>query len=138
VAISNSRLVSLRDGQVTFSWKNYAQENRWQETTLPAVEFLARFLQHVLPPRLVRIRYYGLLAHCCRKKNLARCRELLAEAPVADPSPAEPPPAPPAAEPDSAPRCPACGVGRLVLVDRSPRVTRAQLLFQQPAPWDSS
>ena len=54
------------------------QGGRVREMTLPAEEFIRRFLLHVLPDGFVRIRYYGLLANRHRAGNLARCRELLA------------------------------------------------------------
>jgi len=62
IAISDSRLVRLKDGQVTFTYKDYSQGGRRREMTLPAEEFIRRFLLHVLPAGFVRIRYYGLLA----------------------------------------------------------------------------
>lgn len=78
IAISNSRLVRLEDGQVTFTYKDYTQGGRRREMTLSAEEFIRRFLLHVLPERFVRIRYYGLLANRQRAGNLARCHGLLA------------------------------------------------------------
>ena len=77
VAISNHRLVSLRNNQVQFRWKNYARGNRQRVMTLDAVEFIRRFLLHVLPKGFVRIRQYGLLANRCRNEDLAQCRKLL-------------------------------------------------------------
>ena len=76
-AISNSRLVSLTDDQVTFRWKDYAHGGRRGTMTLEAVEFVRRFLMHVLPSGFVRVRHYGLLANRHRQEKLARCRELL-------------------------------------------------------------
>ncbi len=77
VAISNHRLVSSENGQVKFLWKNYAHGNRQRVMALDAVEFIRRFLLHVLPKGFVRIRQYGLLANRCRAEKLARCRELI-------------------------------------------------------------
>ena len=76
VAITNSRLVQLEGEEVTFTWKDYADQDRIREMTLSGEEFLRRFLLHVLPDRFVRIRYYGLLANRHRKKALALCREV--------------------------------------------------------------
>ena len=76
-AISNHRLTSLRDGRVSFLWKDYANGCRRRVMTLSATEFLRRFLMHVLPKGFVRIRHYGFLANRCRNEKLARCRELL-------------------------------------------------------------
>jgi hypothetical protein len=78
VAISNNRLKELKDGQVTFAYKDYKHEQRQKLMTLPVDEFLRRFLLHVLPDGFQRIRHYGLLANRHRTQNLARCRELLA------------------------------------------------------------
>jgi hypothetical protein len=84
VAIANSRLLALEDGQVSFHWKDYADEHRTKVMRLTADEFIRRFLLHVLPKRFVRIRHYGLLAGRNVATHLARCRELL---PVPDVSP---------------------------------------------------
>jgi len=77
VAISNGRLVSIENGYVTFHYKNYSREGRWQQMRLKADEFLRRFMQHVLPRGFVRIRSFGFLANGHRVKKLALCRELL-------------------------------------------------------------
>ena len=78
VAISNHRLIELKDGQVTFAYKDYKHEQRQKVMTLSADEFLRRFLLHVLPDGFQRIRHYGLLGNRHRAENLARCRDLLA------------------------------------------------------------
>jgi len=62
VAISNRRLLSMDDGRVTFEWKDYADGNKTRIMTLDAVEFIRRFLLHILPSGFVRIRQYGFLA----------------------------------------------------------------------------
>jgi hypothetical protein len=77
VAISNHRLKDLKDGQVSFAYKDYKHEQRHKMMTLSAGEFLRRFLLHVLPDSFQRIRHYGLLGNRHRKENLARCRTLL-------------------------------------------------------------
>lgn len=77
VALSNSRLVSIDDGRVTFRWKDYEHGGRWRRTTLDATEFIRRFLLHVLPKGFVRIRSYGFMANRGRKANLELCRRLL-------------------------------------------------------------
>ena len=88
VAISNNRLVSMEDGKVCFRWKDYRDANRQKTMTLPAEEFIRRFLIHVLPDGFHRIRYFGFLGNCQRARKLARCRELLGMAP---PEPADSP-----------------------------------------------
>lgn len=84
VAISNHRLLRLKDDRVTFSYKDYSQGGKAREMTLPAAELIRRFLLHVLPEGFVRIRYYGLLANRHREGTLARCRELLGSSPPSD------------------------------------------------------
>jgi predicted RNA-binding Zn-ribbon protein involved in translation (DUF1610 family) len=79
VAISNSRLISLDEGGVTFRWKDYRSKGRTRlkTMTLDALEFMRRFLLHVLPSGFHRIRHYGLLANGARTASLALARELL-------------------------------------------------------------
>jgi hypothetical protein len=77
VAIANSRLLALEDGQVFFRWRDYADDNRIKVMRLTADEFIRRFLLHVLPKRFVRIRHYGLLAGRHVGTQLTRCRQLL-------------------------------------------------------------
>jgi putative transposase len=81
VAISNNRLTELKDGKVTFAYKDYKHEQRQKLMTVSADEFLRRFLLHVLPDSFQRIRHYGLLGNRHRSEHLARCRELLAMLP---------------------------------------------------------
>ena len=77
IAISNHRLLGMKDGKVTFTWKNYKAGGHRQTLTLDAKEFIRRFLLHVLPNGFVRIRYYGLLANSHRAEKLRLCRQLL-------------------------------------------------------------
>jgi hypothetical protein len=78
VAISNSRLLDIEEGRVRFRYKDYRDTGHSQKTmTLPAGEFIRRFLLHVLPARFHRIRYYGLLGNRHRKEHLAHCRQIL-------------------------------------------------------------
>src|SRR5437762_5859449 len=79
VAISNQRLLALDERGVTFRWKDYRAKGktRYKTMTLPTDEFIRRFLLHVLPGGLHRIRHYGLLANAGRREHLARARQLL-------------------------------------------------------------
>ena len=77
IAISNNRILSLNDGEVSFRWRDYADSDRQKVMTLKADEFMRRFLLHVLPHRYVRIRHFGLLGNRRRKDNIALCRRLL-------------------------------------------------------------
>jgi hypothetical protein len=113
-AISNERIESIDDGQVTFRWKDYARGNRWRRLTLAADEFLRRFLLHVLPKGLQRVRTFGFLANRCAAAKLALCRRLLA---VLVPDTSLPAEAESLAEvPHQPPRCPQCERGVLELV----------------------
>jgi hypothetical protein len=118
VAISNSRLVQLEDGRVTFRYKDYADAHRNKTMTLSAEEFLRRWVQHVLPRGFVKIRHYGLLANRQRQAKLAVCRRLLLVALVAATLPAgdsRPQAGDPARiEPACERCCPACGGTRFV------------------------
>jgi hypothetical protein len=122
VAIANSRLLALDERGVTFRWKDYraqagATGREWIKTmTLPADEFIRRFLLHVLldgfPDGFHRIRHDGLFASGTRAANIARIRALLAPAPPSDEAARQPAPDEP-----SAPACP-CGGGPLTIVER--------------------
>jgi Putative transposase/Transposase zinc-binding domain len=77
VAISNHRLVSFTDGQVTFRWRDSADHNEQKLLPLSLDEFLCRFLLHILPKGFVRIRNFGFLANRKRAKLLPLCFQLL-------------------------------------------------------------
>jgi len=79
VAIANSRLLSLENGQVHFKWKDYRQEGKRRYSTmrLSADEFLRRFLIHILPSRFHRIRHYGFLSNTVRAEQLKKVRDAL-------------------------------------------------------------
>ena len=84
VAISNHRLVAFEDHRVSFRWRDYAHGGRNKVMTVPADEFLRRYLLHVLPKGLVRIRHFGLFANRRRGASLERCRSLLGTQACAD------------------------------------------------------
>jgi hypothetical protein len=77
VAITNSRLLSLADGKVRFTWKDYRTGGKTKVMTLDANEFIRRFLLHTLPDSFHRIRHYGFLANGARGESLALCHRLL-------------------------------------------------------------
>jgi hypothetical protein len=114
VAISNRRLISADANSVTFKWKDYRIEGpgRYKTMTLPTGEFIRRFLMHVLPKGLHRIRHYGLFARTNRAANIARARELLA-APAPQPAFAEAIPAEPS---DFIRHCPCCS-GHMIIIE---------------------
>ena len=119
VAISNRRLVALEDGEVKFHWKDYAHGGKQKTMTLKAIEFIRRFLLHVLPSGFVRIRHYGFLANRVCREKLALCRSLLDVVTTPEPVASEPVSEPEeAAEGEPAANvCPACGEGRMVIVE---------------------
>jgi hypothetical protein len=77
VAISNHRLIAFDGERITFQWKDYARDGQRRTMTLTAMEFLRRFVQHVLPRGFVRIRQFGFLANHCRAARLTLARRLL-------------------------------------------------------------
>jgi hypothetical protein len=119
VAISNSRLIALNERGVIFRYKDYRRNGpaRYCTMTLSADEFIRRFLLHVLPKGFHRIRHYGILASASCKANIARARQLIMAAPMAE---VEPPAVHDAADPDATtdhrPPCPCCG-GRMIIIE---------------------
>lgn len=77
VAISNNRIISLEDNKVAFRWRDYRNNNENKVMTIEAVEFIRRFLLHILPDNFVKIRYFGILSNSNRTKKLKKCQELL-------------------------------------------------------------
>ena len=75
--MSNGRILDASNGTVRFSYRDYKADGAQKEMRLPALEFIRRFLQHVLPKQFVRVRHYGLLAPRYRQKKLTRSRALL-------------------------------------------------------------
>ena len=124
VAISNHRLVSFADGQVTFRWRDSADGNKQKLLPLSVNEFLTRFLLHILPQGFVRIRNFGFLANRRRSTLLPLCFQLLGTTPQ-----------PPAEEHSSSIedaaelyRCPHCG-GPMKVIER---LTAAEILLRSP------
>lgn len=72
VAIANSRIQSIDNGQVSFTYKDYRKPQHRRTLTLNATEFIRRFMMHVLPNGFVRIRYYGFLANKHRQEQLRK------------------------------------------------------------------
>jgi hypothetical protein len=108
VAIGNRRILDVGEGGVKFHWRDRAQGNRSRTMQLPGVEFLRRFLLHVLPRGFPRIRHYGLLGNRGRAVKLAACRLALGAA-MSAPAAISVVPVEPMDE-----CCPACKTGRLV------------------------
>jgi len=128
VALSNDRILSAHNGEVTFSYRDRKDQNRKKTMTLDAHEFIRRFLLHVIPKGFVRVRHFGFLAN--RSKGLfAKCRQLL------DLS-------------SALPKLPSKSVHQLMFeltgidITRCPLCRKGTLVFLAdlpvPAPWDSS
>ena len=112
--------MDFSDASVAFRWKDYRHDSKPKVMRLPVAEFTRRFLLHVLPSGLQRIRHYGLLANRTREAKLERCRELLGVAP--------PPPNEPGQDDGYRDRylrltgvslvdCPACKRGRMLCIE---------------------
>jgi rubredoxin len=128
VAISNSRLVALSDGNVTFRWRDSAHGNKKRLMTLAVEEFLRRFLLHLLPPGFVRIRNFGFLANRNRATLLPLCFQLLGGAEKTTDSETSPS----TNQIHSLWNCPVCG-GTMRVVER---LSAAQLLPRSPPQTD--
>ena len=113
IAISNDRIVTLAEGIVGFTWRDRAHGDRKRVMRLPAVEFLRRYLVHVLPDGFQRIRHYGLHANRHDATTLQRCRALLGATPAAPIAAETPQEAMLRLVGIDIQRCPACGEGRL-------------------------
>jgi len=143
VALSNSRLraIDLNARTVTFSYKDYADASRTKSLPLTGVEFIRRFLLHLLPPGFTKIRHYGLLGNNRRNQRVPRARTALETSPLRFcPNPLQPPAAP-ASNPLI---CPHCQGTELRCIGRADRwgtltlFTRAILLAAVPLYADSS
>jgi Putative transposase/Transposase zinc-binding domain len=124
VAISNHRLVSFTDCQVTFRWRDSADHNKQKLLTLPVDEFLRRFLLHLLPEGFVRIRNFGFLANRKRATLLPLCFQLLGAVP-------EPQAEQHASSTEDFPdlwRCPKCG-GPMKIIER---LTASEIQLRSP------
>jgi hypothetical protein len=77
VAISNHRLLQCENGKVRFHYKDYKAAGIRKTISLDAIEFIRRFMQHVLPGGFYKIRYFGFMAICNMKDKLATCFDLI-------------------------------------------------------------
>ncbi len=105
IAITNQRIIDMDQAQVRFRYKDY-RDDQSKVMALDYDEFIRRFLLHVLPKGLMRIRHYGILANRCRKRSLQVIRTLLATPVLEAPEKTE-------NEPISYP-CPKCRKGQLI------------------------
>jgi len=121
VAISNHRLVSFENDQVTFNWRDSAHNNEQKLMALSLDEFLRRFLLHVLPKGFVRIRHFGFLASRRRAQLLPLCLAALDSLPAQTET---------STTQDMSPHriCPQCG-GTMAIIER---LTAAQIQLRSP------
>ena len=80
IAITNARILAIENQEVGLRYKDYRDEARDKTMRLTGQEFVRRFLLHVLPKGLMRIRHFGFLANRCRAEKLACIRRGLAAA----------------------------------------------------------
>jgi hypothetical protein len=117
-AISNQRILAMDEETVSFHYKDYGDDDRQKVMQLSHTEFIRRFLLHVLPRGLMRIRHFGYLANCCRAKRLPQIRAAITEAGTAA---VELETAAPLVGPVSETwPCPVCRSGRLRIVAELP------------------
>ena len=132
VALSNDRILSVHNGDVTFSYRDRKDRNRKKTMPLDAHEFIRRFLLHVIPKGFVRVRHFGFLANRSKKQALAQCRRLLKIEAVLPETPKE-------SAKDlllritgiDLSRCPSCHRGTMIVVAELPPIS-------SPSQWDSS
>jgi hypothetical protein len=133
VALSNERILSVQNGQVTLSYRDRKDGDKKKTVSLEAHEFIRRFLLHVLPDGFMRIRHFGFLANRAKKHALAQCRKLLK-------LDAALPEIPKKSAHDllleltgiDLNRCPSCHQGTMIVVAELPPISRS------PSQWDSS
>ena len=116
VAIANRRIQELRDGQVSFGWKDY-RDGKAKTMRLAVEEFLERYLLHVLPAGFVRIRHYGLMANG-KQKQREICRHLLGKCEPVEREQALAPADSSTPQGSVWAHCPECQVGRMIPVAR--------------------
>ena len=114
MSISNNRVLKLEDGQVTLQYKESATDQT-QSATVPAEEFIRRFLQHVLPDRCIKVCYYGFMSPGNRHV-LTTVSTLLGTHTAAPSRTGQPLDGTAATKARDAPRCPKCG-NNLILVE---------------------
>ena len=132
VALSNDRILSAQDGQVTFTYRDRKDKDRLKSMALGAQEFIRRFLLHVLPGGFMRIRHFGFLANRVKKRALPQCRKLLGLSPAL-------PEMPKRSAQDllreltgiDLSRCPSCKLGTMIIVGELTRQASSSR-------WDSS
>jgi Putative transposase/Transposase zinc-binding domain len=127
VAIANGRLLGLEEGRIRFRWRDSRDGNQIKEMSLDAVEFIRRFLLHVLPGGFVKIRHFGFLSNRNRKAMVQHCRKLLPPLLVV-----------PTGVHTEEHLCPICKIGPMHLIPSPSAPPLASTAAPRPAPLDSS
>lgn len=139
IAISNHRLRSLEDGRVTFDYRDRRDDNKVKQATIPAAEFIRRFLTHVVPQGFCRIRHFGFLGNRFKKERLQRCRTLLGEnATMVAPLPKDPVALLLHLTGVDVTKCPRCQEGKMEVAERLPGPRRSGRERPPVRPTDSS
>jgi hypothetical protein len=138
VAISNHRITAVADGQVSFTYRDRQQGGVIRALALPAESFIDRFLLHVVPPHVPRIRHVGFLANCTKKVRLAQCRRLLDAAPPPIPATRTTVEQRHALTGVDRSLCPYCHTGTMAIVARVPTVRDRPVVASMPTFEDSS
>ena len=79
VAISNERIKNISEDSVTFEYKDYKDNSKIKEMTITGIEFIRRFLMHVLPNNFTKIKHYGILTNRNKKSLIKLCRILIGQ-----------------------------------------------------------
>ena len=79
MAISNERIKSIDNGVITFEYKDYKDNSKIKEMTITAIEFIRRFMMHILPENFTKIKHYGLLSNKNKKNNIRFCKYLISK-----------------------------------------------------------
>ncbi|HLN31980.1 MAG TPA: IS91 family transposase [Gemmataceae bacterium] len=132
IAISNHRLRSLEGGQVTFDYRDRRDGNQVKQLTIPAAEFIRRFLTHVVPPSFCRIRHYGFLGNRVKQARLERCRTLLGANAAVKEVPKDPLALLLQLTGIDIGKCPECKEGTMVVVERLPGPQRGRVASSKP------
>lgn len=123
IALSNSRLLGLDKGKVQLRYKDY-RDNKTKVMPLDPEELVRRFLLHVLPKGLMRIRHYGFLANCCREKRLSMIHKAITKSETTettgDKDATDLDEQPVTGKAAEAMPCPQCRTGRLQMIGELP------------------
>lgn len=125
VAITNNRILSIEDGEVTFNYRDRSDENTVKALTLKATEFIRRYLLHILPRGFMKIRYFGFLGHANKKTCIPLLRQLInPEAKIVEKSVETVQEVMMRLTGVDLSLCPECGKGKMVCIEELPNLLR--------------